>query len=79
MQPVSLHMLGSGFLLLQHPKKNATTFAMSSAVPWVHPTSTVVASIWVGLGGRLMSLDPLVNGVQLLRSVMTIVITSTGS
>ena len=64
MQPASLHMLGSGFQLLQHPKKDATTFAVSSPAPWVHPTNTVVASVVVGFGSRLMSLERLVECVQ---------------
>ena len=79
MQPASLHMLGSGFQLLQHPKKDATTFAVSSPAPCVHPTNTVVASLLVGLGGRLMSLERLVDCVQLLRFSMTLVITWTSS
>ena len=75
MQPASLHMLGSGFQLLQHPKKDATTFAVSSPAPCVHPTNTVVASYLAGLGGRLMSLEQLVECVQLFRFSMTFVIT----
>ena len=75
MQPASLHMLGSAFQLLRHPKKDATNFAVSSPAPWVHPTNTVVASFRVGLGGRLMSLELLVDCVQLLRFSMTFVIT----
>ena len=79
MQPASLHMLGSGFQLLQHPKKDATTFALSSPAPCVHPTNTVVASFLVGFGGRLMSLERLVDYVQLFRLSMTLVITWTSS
>ena len=75
MYPASLHMLGSGFQLLQHPKKDATTFAVSSPARCVHPTNTVVASLLVGLGGRLMFLERLVDCVQLLRLSMTLVIT----
>ena len=75
MQPALLHMLGFAFQLLQHPKKDATTFAVSSLAPGVHPTNTVVASFRVGLGGRLMSLERLVYCVQLLRFIMTFVIT----
>ena len=78
MQPASLHMLGSGFQLLQHPKKDATTFAVSSPAPCVHPTNTVAVSYLVGLGGRLMFLERLVDGVQLFQFRMTLVITRTG-
>ena len=62
-------MLGSGFQLLQHPKKDATTFAMTSPAPCVHPTNSVVVSFLVGFGGRLMSLERLVDCVQLLEGV----------
>ena len=79
MQLASLHMLGSGFQLLQHPKKDATTFAVSSLAPCGHPTSTVVASLLVGLGGRLMSLERLVDCVQWLQLSRTLVITWTSS
>ena len=72
-------MLGSGFQLLQHPKKEATTIAVPSLAPCVHPRNTVVASLLVGLGGRLMSLEQLVDCVQLLRLSMTLVITWTSS
>ena len=44
MQRALLHMLGSTLQLLQHPKKDATTFAVSSPGPWVHPTNNVVVS-----------------------------------
>ena len=76
---ILLHMLGSGFQLLQHPKKDAMTFAVSSPTPCVHPTNTVVASLLVRLGGHLMSLERLVDRVQLFRFSVTLVITWTGS
>ena len=79
MQPASLHNLGSDFQLLQHPKKEATTFAVSSPALCVHPTNTVVASCLVGLGGRFMSLERLVDCVQLVRFSMAFVITRTSS
>ena len=79
MQPASLHMLGLGFWLLQHSKKDATTLAASSPTRFVHPTNTVMASYLVGLGGRLMSLERLVDCVQLFRFSMTFVITWTTS
>ena len=79
MQPASLHMLGLGFQLLQHRKKDATTFAVLSLAPWVNPTNTVVASPLVGFGGRLMSLERLVDCVHLLRLSMMLVITWTSS
>ena len=63
MQPASLHMLGSGFQLLRHPKKNATTFAVLSPTPPVNPTNTIMASFQAGLGGRFTSLDRLVDCV----------------
>ena len=72
-------MLGSGFQLVQHPKNDATTFAVSSRAPCVNPTNTVVVSFLVGFGGRLMSLERLVDCVQLLRLRMTLVITWTSS
>ena len=79
MQRASLHMFSSGFQLLQHPKKDATTFAVSSPAPRVHPTNTVVAPLLVGFGGHLMSLERLVDCVQWLRLSMTLVITWTSS
>ena len=75
MQPASLHMSGSVFHLLQHPKKDAKTFAVSSRAPLVHATKTVVASCLVGFGGRLMSLEQLADCVQLLRFTVTLGIT----
>ena len=74
-QPASLHMLGSGFQLLQHPKKDATTFAVLSPAPCVHPKNTVVASYLVGLGGRWMTRKRLVDCVRLFRFNMTFVVT----
>ena len=59
MQRASLHMLRSVFQLLQQPKKDVTTFVVSSPAPYVHPSNTVVASHLVGLGGRFMTLNGL--------------------
>ena len=79
MQPASLHMCGSDCHFDQEPKNDATTVAVSSPAPFVHPTNTVQELWRRGRGSRLMSLDWLVDWVQSFLFSTTIVITWTSS
>ena len=77
--PASLHIWGSACQLVQHPKKDVTTRAVSSPMPWVRPTKTVSVSWRRGVGGHFTSLHRLVDCVQLFRFSVVLGITCTSS
>ena len=75
--PASLHIWGSVSHLVQHPKKDATTRALSSPAPWVQPKKRVNGSCRTGFDGHFTSLDRLMEWVQLFQFSIVFVITCT--